>query len=386
MKLLFVTGEYPPMRGGVGDYTAQIASRLSRQGLDVGILTSTGATGASTPGVQIYPALPGWGFRAWQEVAARAGGYDIVHIQYQAGAFGMRPAAQFLPDIVRLLAGKPVLTTFHDLRVPYLFPKAGPLRAWSVRHLARASDGVITTNAEDEATLQAQGVTPLWQIPLGSNVPSEPPATWDRDAWRARWNIPPEHRLVVHFGFVNRSKNIEALLRAHEGLLRAGQPVCLLMLGEPLGASDPSNVAYLEEIKARAAELELVPPWFQWTGNLPAEEITCGLLAADLVVLPYRDGASLRRGTLAAPLALGRPVLTTEPVTPLPAFQDGHNIALARRGDPGDLARRMALLLRYEPSLRRLERAAGALASLFDWDVIAARHLEVYQSLPGAGR
>jgi glycosyltransferase involved in cell wall biosynthesis len=374
------------MRGGVGDYTAHLASRLVGQGLEVGVLTSTGAAGASTPGVQVQPTLQSWSLRSWKEVAVAARDYDIVHVQYQAGAFGMRPAAQFLPDIVRLLAGKPVLTTFHDLRVPYLFPKAGPVRAWSVRHLARASDGVITTNAEDEATLRAQGITPLWQIPLGSNVPSEPPAAWDRDAWRAGWNIRPEHRLIVHFGFVNRSKNIEALLRAHDGLLRAGQPVCLLMLGEPLGASDPTNVAYLEEIKARAAELDLLPPWFQWTGNLPAEEITRGLLAADLVVLPYRDGASLRRGTLAAPLALGRPVLTTEPMTPLPAFQDGHNIALARRGDPGDLARRMALLLRYEPGLRRLERAAGELASLFDWDVIAARHLEIYQSLARNGQ
>jgi polysaccharide biosynthesis protein PslF len=371
------------MRGGVGDYTEQLASRLAKQELDVGVLTSVGAAGAGTSAAKIYPTIRSWGFRSWQEVAARARGYDIIHLQYQAGAFGMRPAPQFLPDIVRLLAGKPLLTTFHDLRVPYLFPKAGPLRAWSIRHLARASDGVITTNEQDEATLRAQGVAPLWQIALGSNVPSVPPASWDRDAWRARWNIRPEHRLVVHFGFVNRSKNIEALLRAHDGLLRAGQPVCLLMLGEPLGASDPSNVAYLEEIKARAAELELAPPWFQWTGDLPAEEITRGLLAADLVVLPYRDGASLRRGTLAAPLSLGRPVLTTEPETPLPAFQDGHNIALARRGDPGDLARRMALLLRYEPSLRRLERAAGELASLFDWDVIAARHLEIYQSLAG---
>ncbi|MBA3531627.1 MAG: glycosyltransferase, partial [Ardenticatenales bacterium] len=189
------------------------------------------------------------------------------------------------------------------------------------------------------------------------------------------------HKLVVHFGFINRSKDIEALFHAHDGLLRAGQPVRLLMLGDPLGASDPSNRAFLEEVHARAAELKLAEPWLQWTGDLSEDEIIKGLLAADLVVLPYRDGASLRRTTLITPLALGRPVLTTEPTTPIPFFEDGHNIALARRENGAELARRMALLLRYEPTLQRLERGAQALAPQFNWEGVVQQHLNVYTTL-----
>ncbi len=381
MQLLFVTGEFPPMRGGVGDYTARLAETIAAQGHEVGVITSVQARGAASEGVEVMPRVRGWGFGSWREIVAVAQGYDLIHLQYQAGAFEMRPATQLLPDVLRLLAGKPIVTTFHDLRVPYLFPKAGRLREWSVRHLARASDGVVATNAEDEATLRGWGIRRLWQIPIGSNIPASLPDSWDRDAWRAAWQVEPHHKLIVHFGFINRSKDVGALLRAHDGLLRAGQPVRLLMLGDPLGASDPSNTAYLDEIRQRAAEMKLDAPWLQWSGPLAGDEIAKGLLAADLVVLPYRDGASLRRGTLLAPLALGRPVVTTEPATPIPFLEDGSNIAFARRDDPADLARRIALLLRYEPTLQRLERGASTLARHFDWTQIAAQHLAAYRDL-----
>ena len=51
-------------------------------------------------------------------------------------------------------AGVPVVVTFHDLRVPYLFPKAGRLRPAAVTHLARAAAGVIATDPADEAELK----------------------------------------------------------------------------------------------------------------------------------------------------------------------------------------------------------------------------------------
>ena len=39
LKVLFVTGEYPPMLGGVGRYTAELARALQAQGVRIEILT-----------------------------------------------------------------------------------------------------------------------------------------------------------------------------------------------------------------------------------------------------------------------------------------------------------------------------------------------------------
>lgn len=386
MRILFITGEFPPMRGSIGDHTARIAAAVAAQGHTVGIVTSVKAQGATHLTATIYPVVSEWGMGSWNKIAEIAQNYDLLHLEYQAGAFGMGLPMQFLADGLRLLTGgKPFLTTFHDLLVPYLFPKAGKVREWSVKHLARASDGIVTTNPEDEATVREwlgrNATGKVWQIPIASPLPLTPALDFDRTAWRAKWNVTPDHKLMVHYGFLNRAKGVETLLYTHDSLLRAGQPVRLLMAGDPLGASDPSNQAYYEEILAQAAELNLNPPWLQWTGDLSETELIHAILAADVIGLPFRDGANLRRSTLIMALSLGRPVVTTEPETPIPFLESGHNVMLAKRGEQGDFARQMALLLRYEPTLQRVERNAATLKQYFDWDVIAGQYSEAYNSL-----
>lgn len=394
MRLLFVTGEYPPLSGGIADYTHHLAHALTEAGVEVAVLTSAVVfppppkLGGSREGVQVIPVIRDWGLPALPTMRRLARDYDLVHVQYQAANFQLKGAIVLLPDLLRLTSGPPTVTTFHDLRLPYLFPKAGKLRSLAVRRLARASTGVITTNEEDEAQLRRWGVTQLARIPLGTNIPPVLPTGYDREAWRARWGVEPDQFLVAHFGFVNTSKGIPDLLRAQDRLLRAGQPVKVIFLGEKLGASDPTNAAHLAEIEALIEELHLGEGWTIWTGPLPPKQIAAGLHASDLVCLPYRDGASLRRTTLITALAHGRPVVSTQPMTPTagqsdapPVLDDNRTVALARREDPADLARRLALLLRYRPSRERLARGATELAPSFAWERIREEHLRFYVSL-----
>ncbi|MCZ7567201.1 MAG: glycosyltransferase family 4 protein [Ardenticatenaceae bacterium] len=388
MRLLFVTGEYPPLAGGIADYTYHLAHALAASGVEVDVLTSRNVGPQPGGRVRVFATIRDWGLGILPTIRRLARGYDLVHIQYQAANFQLKGAISLVPDLLRLIGGPPTVTTFHDLRVPYLFPKAARLRLLAVRRLARASAGVITTNEEDEATLREWRVAPLARIPLGTNIPPVLPPHFDRDAWRARWGVTPEQFLVAHFGFVNTSKGIPDLLRAQDRLLRTGQPVKVIFLGEKLGASDLTNATHLAEIEALIEELHLDAGWTIWTGPLPSEEIAAGLHASDVVCLPYRDGASLRRTTLITALAHGRPVVSTQPTTPgrsqadrQPLLDDNRTLALARRADPGDLARRLALLLRYEPSRERLALGAAALASHFSWERISAEHLTLYAGL-----
>ena len=65
-------------------------------------------------------------------------------------------------------------------------------------------------------------------------------------------------------------------------------------------------------------------------------------------------------------LSLGRAVVTTEPKTAIPFLKHRENILFARRDDKASFAREMALVLRYEPTLRRIEQAAQPLKQHFD--------------------
>jgi len=103
MRVLFITGEFPPMQGGVGDCTNEIAKGLAAFGVEVRVLTSQLAidnSQLSIPNSQfaICPIIHKWDWSSLRAIArvAREFSPNVIHIQYQTGAFGMHPAINFL--------------------------------------------------------------------------------------------------------------------------------------------------------------------------------------------------------------------------------------------------------------------------------------------------
>ena len=342
----------------------------------------------------MYPLItrtgwPLWGdtLRAMDELQP-----DIVHIQYQSAAYGLHAAVNFLPWRLRLSRRRPrIVTTFHDLRFPYLFPKAGPLRHHAVLSLARGSDACVVTNPADWARLQAAGLgARLHPIPIGSNIRCEPPPGYERDRQRAKWGADHDTWLLAYFGFLNAGKGGETLIRCLAELIRAGRPARLLMVGGKIGASDPTNLAYLAKVEGLIAEQGLTER-VQWTGFTASDEVSANLLATDCAVLPYREGASLRHGSLMAALAHGLPIVTTITLAPgsaaseaaavFPTLVDGENALLVRPDDPVGMAAAVTRVM-TEPVLRqRLAAGSAGLSTAFTWEVIARRHLELYSEL-----
>ena len=397
MRILFITGEYPSMQGGVGDYTRRLGQALGELGADVHVLTHADAGGdhlrvpvaAYEP--TVYPVLRRTGWSLWGETrrVIRQLGPDVVHIQYQSAAYGLHPAVNYLPWRLRALRHRPVIgATFHDLRFPYIFPKAGPLRWQAVVALARGSDADVITNPADWSRLTQAGLTPkLHPIPIGSNIERQTPANYDRKRQRTQWGAGQDTWLLAYFGFLNAGKGGETLMRTLAELVRAGRPARLLMVGGKVGASDPTNLAYLDHVEKLAADLGIADK-VQWTGFTSSDQVSANLLAADCAVLPYREGATLRHGSLMAALTHGLPIVSTwvsagVEVDPnlFPSLRDGENALLVPPEDPVRLAAAVERVM-TDPALRaRLSEAAITLSRQFEWDTIAERHLETYRGL-----
>jgi glycosyltransferase involved in cell wall biosynthesis len=391
VKVCFVTGEFPPLQGGIGDHTAHLARGLAGLGPEVHILTTekvryAGASEASASApYRLHPEVKGWGWGCWRSILrfARRERPDVLHVQYQAAAYDLHPAINLFPWWLRRAwpgGDRPALVvTYHDLRVPYLFPKAGPLRRRVVLALARWSDAAIATNAEDEAALRRCSFDSLLRrIPLGSNVEPQLPPGYDRQEWRAGLGVAPETFLLTHFGFLNDSKGVELLVQALGRLREKGYNLRLLMIGGRTGDSDPTNVAYAARVEALITELGLAEQVI-WSGYVTPAEVSANLQAADLCVMPYRDGLSFRRTTLIAALRHGLPVLSTHPAVPLPELAEGQNVALVPAGDAQALAQRIAALAADQDALARLAAGARALGQAFDWENIAERTWGVYR-------
>jgi glycosyltransferase involved in cell wall biosynthesis len=120
------------------------------------------------------------------------------------------------------------------------------------------------------------------------------------------------------------------------------------------------------------------------TGFVPPEEVSASFYGADICVLPYRDGASFRRGSLMAALAHGMPIVSTTPRVALSELRDGENVVLVPPRDPRALADAVASLA-HDADLRwRIGEGARQLSREFNWERIAARTLEVYHAVIGA--
>jgi hypothetical protein len=77
-RVLFVSGEYPPDVGGVGDYTARLRAALGDVGVGSDVLSRR--------------TVGRWDARALVRLGRVARRYDVVHVRYQ-------PAFDLLGDV-----------------------------------------------------------------------------------------------------------------------------------------------------------------------------------------------------------------------------------------------------------------------------------------------
>lgn len=357
-RVVLVTGEYPPQPGGIGDYTHLLRSALDASAADVQTLV------VSSAGTDADVRVPGWTLRHARHLhtTLRDLAPDVVHIQYQAGAFALSPA--ILWEVWRLRqAGIPCVVTFHDLRVPYLFPKAGSLRKLAIVRAARSAAAVVVTNPADARRLRRDWLD-VDVIPIGANLPALDLHPHDA--------LPPHADPVVgFFGFPARSKGVLTLIEAL-GLLDAPRPP-LRLIGEPGVPSASNDIVAADTLDAYAAQHGVV---LERTGPLAAADAARALASVRLLCLPFAGGVTQRSGSLLAALQSGRPVVATAP---------------ARLGDLGSLALAPHLTLVDDDSAPTLANAlrtvwqaspvhdtTTALPQRFTWPAIAEAHTLLY--------
>lgn len=390
MNIGLITGEYPPMQGGVGDFTRELAHALVELGHVAYIITSANiASSTEDSTIKIEAIVSGWNSSCWRVIAhaAQRLELDLLNIQYEPAAYAMQWGINVYPWWYRRQDHHvPVVTTFHDLLVPYLFPKAGRLRWKIVEFLARHSNAIIVTNEEDRlkltsalgsATHDESPNSRMFDIPIGSNINPAPTENLDRERERVRWGADKDDWLIAYFGFLNMSKGGQTLMQAISILTEQAAPARLLLIGGRTGSSDPSNTRYAAEVDDAIASLGIADR-VRHTGFVDARQVSAAMVAADVLVLPYADGLSFRRGSLMAALAHGKAIVSTRPQVELPQVIDGRNCLLVEPHNAQAVAAAIQRVMRDADLRARLEAGALELSRQFTWDKIAAQTFDVY--------
>jgi glycosyltransferase involved in cell wall biosynthesis len=282
---------------------------------------------------------------------------DVVHFQWLT--------IQQL-DVRLLPRSRPVVLTAHDV-LPRE-PRRGQLVAQ--RALYERVDAVVVHSEHGRDRLvTGLGVAPekVHVIPHGAfdhltRVAGERPLPADLA------NV--QGPVVLSFGLLRPYKGIDVLIEAWRRL--GPDPGAeLWIVGRPR----------MDTTKLRAA----APPSVRWIERfVDDDEVAAYFRRADLAVLPYREID--QSGVLFTALAFNTPLLVSA-VGGFPEVAAAGAAALAEAGNPVALAAGLRRLL--DDAGERAQLAAGArraAAGPYSWDTIAARHLELYESLAGRAR
>jgi glycosyltransferase involved in cell wall biosynthesis len=362
-RIDFLTGEYPPLRGGVADHTALVAAALVERGAEVHVWTG-GTEGSTTEpdGVHVHRIAGVFGrpdLARLRDAMDAAGEPARLVLQWVPHAFGYRGIN--LPLATWLLARarrRPMDVLVHE---PGLAPFDGGVRhfiaaaiQWSMLAavLMRARRTWVTTPAWTPR-VQPFVSHPLQWVGVPSNVPA---VATTAQVERVRKRLAPSGQLLVgHFGtHGDRAREhwsvVLATLRA---LAREGVRARLMLLGR---GSD-STIAYLRALGATSDEVDA-------TGPLEARELSAHLFACAVFAQPFPEGVTTRRGSVMAELAHGRPVVTTDGWLTEAVWRErgrGASVTLVPSDDHAVFGKALATLLRDADARTRAGRAAREL-------------------------
>jgi len=367
MRVLLVSGSFPPMKCGVGDYTACLAAALAAQpGVQVAVLTSAGAAdgGKATP-VELFPVIRDWALREFPTVREVVQGWqpDVVHVQYPTQGYGKGMLPWLLPLAVRRRR-RPVVQTWHEYFPGFAFLPGNRLPNWVPYALALVPGEVVVVRPGYRAQmprwwrmLTAHKLIEL--IPNASAIPRVVLTAEERSAIRAR--LAPDGRAIVaFFGFLFEHKGVDDLLEVMDfGRQR------LILVGE-VKEWDPYQVALVERIRREPLASSVTT-----TGYLSPTEAGRILAAADAVALPVRTGAGSWNTSVHAAILQGTFLLTTS--LERHGYDPDLHVYFARPGDLADLRHGLEAHLGDRNLRAELEDL------LPTWKLVAARHLAVYR-------
>lgn len=356
---MLITGSFPPMHCGVGEYTCKLAAALAeRTNLCVTVLTSRGAQAPKPVSFEVLPIMQSWRAKeahsAMREIKRCAP--DIVHIQYPTLGYRDGSLPWLLP-LIGFSMRRRIAQTWHE---SYVRRQAPGLLLKAI-----VPSRVVVVRPRYEDLLHPMLRWALWKkhakfIPNASLIGLAPLDAGGRERVRAKY-LYGQQRLIVFFGFLYPLKGVEQLFEISDPATDR-----IVIAGEMNVVPD-----YRAEIMKRIDS----PPWqgkVTVAGFLPPGDIAELLAAADAVVFPYRRGGGEWNTSLHGAV-LNRAFVLHTSLHPT-GYDTKRNTYSARIDDIEEMR---AALQKYAGTRRGDDPALDCA----DWQSIAEAHETVYKDL-----
>jgi glycosyltransferase involved in cell wall biosynthesis len=390
MKIGLISAAYPPDLDGIGDYTWWLARALAeRRDVEkpVIVFTRKGHNHAPAKGVKIVPffdpVAPG-SFQQLDPLMAAAGidedlrfPLNWIILQYNPFSWAKRGFCASIPATLwrlRRLRRRPkIAVIFHETFTREAGIKNLIMRTWqrifckSVASMADCNLVSVEAYARD-INLWSRGTSKL--LPAGSNLPFP---DIDKDEAKRRLGFSSENLVMGTFGTPHLSRKWQWMEEALAETSQINPNVRFLFVG-----SGGSGM----HLRHSAGQLCV-------TGAVSQEAAARAIRAIDIFVAPFADGYSTRRGSVAAALQQGIPIVSTDGYRTDQVLRDyaGRSFELVQADDKRGFINK-CLHLASQPAER--ERLAPEARAFFDrflsWEIIAGtmvQHLKAESERTG---
>lgn len=370
-RLLLLNYEYPPLGGGAGNATANMAREMAAAGVAVCVVT------AAYGGLPRREMVDGYAVRRLAAVRRHADHCSPLEmLSFLASATAALPvlARSFRPDAcvaffgipcgpaawaLKVCCGVPYIVSLRGGDVPGFQPYdlAGYHRAtgWLIRFVWRQAAAVVANSAGLAGLArQSAGKTPIRMIPNGVDTRRFAPAADAPSDGPAR---------LLFVGRLVRQKGLDVLLDALARLPAAASFELTLAGDGPLR----------HELAGQVGRLGL-DDRVRFAGWVSRDDMPGTLRRADAFVFPSRD-EGMPNAVLEA-MASGLPVAATRISGNEELVVHGETGLLVPPDDPAALAEALARLVADRALCRRLGAAGREKAVReYSWGAVAARYL-----------
>jgi glycosyltransferase involved in cell wall biosynthesis len=423
MKVLVVSGEYPPMKGGVGRYTFNLVHALAKESnIDVSVAISSPAAAASVPPpptahattattgaaarpksnkVTVYPGIVRKGDKQnsdhlFQLVSET--NPDIVNIQYERGLYEVDTTIRH--TLWRLVHGStldrfyrkcpvPIVSTLHTVfpeeeyrsyvkdralrkegRFGFLpMPLRAAIRRWVMEqryHLllevVRLSDGIISP-ARTIKDVVKRGTVIYHGAEPNIEVSSSSRANDKQQQFRNELGLPTDKMLLLAFGYAGSYKGFDLL-----GSLRLpdGWSLVVKQTKHERGSEKPIEVRKNRDNSNDVVSLHL--------GYLDDSTLSKLFFACDAIIFPYKVVSV--SGVMFDALAHGLPFIASN----LRFFKEFADMGLgiACNRDMQSFEQAIGnLAMEYDEYKTRVEQFRSNLR----WSNVAQKHFEFFLEL-----
>jgi glycosyltransferase involved in cell wall biosynthesis len=393
MKVLMVSTEYPPMRGGVGRYSAKLVQALRKKGdgIEVDVVCNEDGNGEFTG---ISPSNES-NSDILLKIVEEQSRPDVIHIQFEPGLYGLvldsaKPSASrtFMDPFYRR-CNVPIVTTFHS---------AYTLKEWMgqamiVKHHGRIGKVGIPLRAairtwkslvnyeafhdinKEKLRLSNAGICFSKYMSRrlgGGNViyhGADPAisAPVSKTEARGRFSLPQDKMIAVAIGFSTATKGWDILSKIE---MPNGW---IMVLNSSKGHFNKEQNLYygIQDRRKKGTNGKATKVIDLERGFLTDEELSMLFYASDVVVLPYKITSG--SGVMFDALAHRVPFVASD----LDFFKEFEEMGLGitAKRDPVSFAKAIDYLGK---TYDKYSKAVDNFRQQLRWEFVANQHIEIY--------